>query len=130
MKRLQKKFGWSKRHIWGLAIFLFVGVLQTFIANEDYTICFNKELNSTGVQECQKGLPPLIPYSYNTLDKENRSVGPFHKQQVSSLYYRHWLGTDEIGRDVLAGLLAGSAVALKIGLLSVLLALLIGIIFG
>ncbi len=130
MKSLFKKYGLSQGHLWGLGLFIFFGLAHSFIANEDYIICFEKELNAAGVSECQSGIPALIPYSHSTLDKDNRSVGPFDEQKVSSLYYRHWLGTDVIGRDVLAGLLAGSAIALKIGLFSVLLSLILGSLLG
>jgi len=130
MKSLLKKYGLSSGHLWGLGIFLFFGLSHSFIANENYLICLDKELNAAGISECRSGIPALIPYSHSTLDKDNRSVGPFDEQKVRSLYYRHWLGTDVIGRDVLAGLLAGTAIALKIGLFSVLLSVLIGIFLG
>jgi len=42
----------------------------------------------------------------------------------------HWFGTDPIGRDVLARVLAGGAVSLQIGFYSVLASLLIGVAFG
>lgn len=43
---------------------------------------------------------------------------------------RHWLGTDTLGRDVLAGMIRGCRVSLLIGLGSMLLALLIGVLLG
>lgn len=74
---------------------------------------------------------PLIPYSAKTMDVMNASYkGPFEKQNIRSLRYRHWLGTDKIGRDVLAGLVNGCRVVIKIilivGIISGLLSLLIG----
>jgi peptide/nickel transport system permease protein len=42
----------------------------------------------------------------------------------------HLLGTDGIGRDVLAGLISGSRIALTIGFLSMSIALSLGIFFG
>lgn len=72
-----------------------------------------------------------IPYSPGNLDLLNaQSVGPFDKQQVNSFFYRHWLGTDELGRDVFSGLIHGSRVALFVGLLSILIALIIGVLLG
>ena len=58
------------------------------------------------------------------------AIGPFEPQSVESTYYRHWLGTDELGRDVLAQLIHGSRTALVVGLFSVLLSALIGIGLG
>ena len=80
--------------------------------------------------QCDSGIKAIIPYSAHTIDINNRNVGPFDNQNVSSLRYRHWLGTDAIGRDVLAGLIWGSNIAFKVGLLSTLLALFIGFIAG
>lgn len=42
----------------------------------------------------------------------------------------HWLGTDQIGRDVLAGLIKGCEVSLSIGISSVLISLIIGLPLG
>jgi len=42
----------------------------------------------------------------------------------------HLLGTDAIGRDVLAGMIHGSRIALSIGFLSMSVAILIGVILG
>ncbi|MBS1151123.1 MAG: Dipeptide transport system permease protein DppC [Myxococcaceae bacterium] len=42
----------------------------------------------------------------------------------------HWLGTDELGRDVLARLIHGARVSLTVGLLSVALCVAIGLLLG
>jgi len=44
--------------------------------------------------------------------------------------FSHLFGTDPIGRDVLARVLAGGAVSLQIGFYSVLASLMIGVVFG
>ena len=74
---------------------------------------------------------PLVPYSANTLDLKNASYkGPFEKQRVQSIRYRHWLGTDKIGRDVLAGLLNGCRVIIKIMLIVGFVAGVLGLLIG
>jgi peptide/nickel transport system permease protein len=42
----------------------------------------------------------------------------------------HWLGTDRLGRDVLAGLIHGTRYALTIGLVSVGISLVVGVLLG
>jgi peptide/nickel transport system permease protein len=49
---------------------------------------------------------------------------------VRSGSHWHWLGTDGNGRDVLARLLWGARVVLEIGLVSEIIALVIGVIYG
>ena len=76
-------------------------------------------------------LPPLIPYAYFTQDSKNADfVSPLSQQDVSSLYYRHWVGTDLLGRDVLAGLIAGTRTALSVGIGGMGIALIIGLLLG
>jgi peptide/nickel transport system permease protein len=42
----------------------------------------------------------------------------------------HWLGTDELGRDQLSRIIYGSRIAIVVGLTSIVLALLLGVILG
>ena len=97
-----------------MAIFL-VALLSNFLANDPQKSFF----------------PPLIPYSAKKLDAANSPFfSPFSTQNIPSVYQRHWLGTDELGRDVTAGLIAGTQTALLIGVGGVLLALFIGLPIG
>jgi len=80
-----------------------------------------------------------IPYSPGKSDKYNRSSSPNSKQfyqnkegellEVSSRF-RHHLGTDLIGADLTSGLIHGTRIALKVGLVSMGIASFIGIILG
>ena len=64
-----------------------------------------------------------IPFSAGTLDKNNANLkAPFKTQ--------HWLGTDMLGRDLLAGLIHGCGTAFWIGIGATLLATILGIFFG
>lgn len=73
---------------------------------------------------------PLIPYSHTTIDLEAGVYQSPLAHQSTGWRFRHWLGTDALGRDVLAGMIRGCRVSLWIGLGSMLLALLIGIPLG
>ncbi|MEX1187920.1 MAG: ABC transporter permease [Bacteroidia bacterium] len=82
----------------------------------------------------------LIPWNNEKPDVYNRDfVGPFDEQkikaangnmQVSPVRFRHYLGTDRLGRDLTAMLIHGSRISLKIGLLSAFIASLIGLLLG
>lgn len=67
---------------------------------------------------------PIVPYAPSTTDKNLLSLA----QRAPSA--THWLGTDDIGRDVLAGIIHGSRYALSIGFVAMGIALVIGIVLG
>lgn len=71
-----------------------------------------------------------VAYSHYTVDLDaGRLLSPF-EMKSSNVSFRHWLGTDLIGRDVLAGMIRGCRISLLIGVGSMLIALLIGVPLG
>jgi peptide/nickel transport system permease protein len=71
-----------------------------------------------------------VPFSHQTIDlMADAYLSPLGNQSGEKRF-RHWLGTDVLGRDVLAGMIRGCRVSLLIGLGSMLLALMIGIPVG
>ena len=64
---------------------------------------------------------PLVPYLPTSLDYRAR----FHSPRPG-----HWLGTDQIGRDVLSGMIHGTRIALAVGLISMGIAIIIGVFLG
>lgn len=73
---------------------------------------------------------PPVPYAAGASDLANGGYkSPFAVQKTGGRA-RHYLGTDDLGRDVLAGLINGCRVAVVIGLGAVLISLLIGIPLG
>ena len=80
--------------------------------------------------ETDWALWPVVPYSAGASDLKNSNFkSPFEVQNTGPRA-RHYLGTDKLGRDVLAGLIAGSRVAIFVGIGSLLLSLLIGVPLG
>ena len=73
------------------------------------------------IDRSQAWFPP-IRYSPTRVDLEGESFAP-----PSS---RHWLGTDQLGRDVASGMLHGSRVSLTIGIVVVSIQLTIGVFLG
>jgi peptide/nickel transport system permease protein len=64
---------------------------------------------------------PPIPYRPNQIDLTN----PFAPPSAE-----HWLGTDRLGRDVMAGIVHGARISLSIGFVAVGIALVIGVLLG
>lgn len=72
-----------------------------------------------------------VPYGPGYLDLGNsRYRSPLATQNLPHWRYRHWLGTDALGRDVLAALIHGTRSALLVGLLGTVIALLLGLLLG
>jgi len=65
--------------------------------------------------------PALSPWNPDKPDTKRILEGPSA---------HHWLGTDQIGRDVLSRLLYGSRISLAVGFVSMGIAVLIGILLG
>jgi len=78
-----------------------------------------KELDNQGKLESVVWAP--VPYGPREIDLANVYTSPEGD---------HYLGTDGIGRDLLAGLIHGSRVSLSVGFIAAGIALLIGIVLG
>ncbi len=67
-------------------------------------------------------LGPLVsPYGYEQQELNNTFAAPS---------WSHWLGTDQLGRDLLVRLLYGGRVSLGVGLCATFVALTIGVAYG
>jgi oligopeptide transport system permease protein len=65
--------------------------------------------------------PNLTGFSY---EQQNLALGPAPPDHT------HWLGTDPLGRDLLARLLYGGGISLTVGLCATAVSLTIGVIYG
>lgn len=65
--------------------------------------------------------PVAAPYEYEEQDLFNTLAGPSRE---------HWLGTDNLGRDMLSRLIYGGRNSLTLGLISVALAAALGVVLG
>ena len=65
--------------------------------------------------------PWLAPYDPLDVDVHNR---------LSSPSAAHWLGTDQLGRDILSRVLFGGQVALKVSLVAISVSMAIGLVLG
>jgi peptide/nickel transport system permease protein len=74
---------------------------------------------------------PPVRYLPGDIDQFNmQAVGPFEQQMLEAPGFRHYLGTDELGRDLMAGLIHGSRISLSIGVIAAGISALIGIFMG
>lgn len=107
-------------------------VFQEWVANLGITQTKNYNvLDWAQCSDCQAVIRTAIPYSSKTIDSKNSNFkSPFDTQDISSWRYRHWLGTDQLGQDVLAGIITGTNTAFIIGIGATILAILIGTFFG
>ncbi len=94
--------------------------------------------------------PMVLPYTYEEQDFERISNPPFTSDlqkfaeekftqlipedyvQFAGYYWntKHFLGTDDLGRDMLVRLLFGARVSLAVGFLAAIVSLIIGVLFG
>jgi peptide/nickel transport system permease protein len=70
---------------------------------------------------------PQNPYDLTQIDVMDSKLGPGEKSMAGKTY---WLGTDDQGRDMLSGIFYGLRISLGVGVLSTILALSLGIVFG
>jgi peptide/nickel transport system permease protein len=67
--------------------------------------------------------PIIFPFDAAAVGQSSRDI-------FSAPSMQHWLGTDEIGRDVFRSLLEGARVSLIVGLLATLISIVIGSVIG
>lgn len=155
---VKRQFRKNRMAVWSLRILYvlaFIAITADFIANEKPIYCkldgethfpvlrsylIGLGLDSWEARFFQYGwhehdyesvIWPLIPYSAGTMDRKNNNfVSPLETQDVPSWRFRHWLGTDQLGRDIAAGMVSGTRTAMIVGMVSMSIATLIGVFFG
>jgi peptide/nickel transport system permease protein len=82
--------------------------------------------------------PELLNVNYKRLEGASAVFPPIPYRQTNVDLFapleppsaRHWLGTDRLGRDVMAGMIHGSRISLSIGFVAVGIAVVIGVVLG
>ena len=64
--------------------------------------------------------PVIAPYDPNEMI-ESQTVAPS---------WKHWFGTDDLGRDLLSRSLYGARISMTVGLVAVIIAIIIGVLLG
>lgn len=156
--RIWQRFRQKKVALWSLRslyVLLFVAIFSDFLANEKPIVCkidgnwyfpvFRQYAVALGLagwenrfvttewkdQPYQWAIFPPVPYAATTQDILNRGmVGPLDQQRIKSWRWRHWMGTDNLGRDVAAGVISGTRTAMLVGIVAMSIATILGILFG
>jgi len=98
---------------------------------EDYLSWFysDHQQHLTDYTHCTRVIMPLIPFHSTSIDPASSGYSAPLKKS-STVGATHWLGTDALGRDVLAGLIHGARFVWILGLLSTIIAAIPGIGLG
>ncbi|MFZ0033827.1 MAG: ABC transporter permease [Sedimentisphaerales bacterium] len=109
---------WRQISVCTVILFLGIILLQIFIPRKldatDY-----KAMLASG--KATDGIFSIVPYGYGRTDIKVSQKPPSKE---------HWLGTDDVGSDVLCRLIHGTRVSLSVGFVAVGISSVIGIIFG
>lgn len=156
-RSVRKRFWQNPLSAWAARILLLlagIALFADFIANEEplyfqrdgqhYFPVLEQYLEALGLDDKEIAISeekgnyervvfPLIPFGPRQRDVANSNFTPPNTAQDA--YYTdyphvHYLGTDELGRDVAAGLVHGTRKALLIGVLAMFLATAIGLVVG
>jgi peptide/nickel transport system permease protein len=155
---VKRQFRKNRVAVWSLYFFIFLLLLALsadFLANEKPYYCvyngqtyfplFRSLAVDLGLAKWQPELAEAdwvnmqyesavfapVTYSPTTIDIVNSPFkGPFADQEIKPGRRKHILGTDQIGRDVCAGMIHGTRIALEVGVLSMAISSLIGIFLG
>ncbi len=143
----------AKGSAWFIGLLLFFSIFGDFIANDKplyakvegktYYPIFNSYAHALGLSDIKhpdlgsdwhdltfdKSLWPIIPFSGSTLDLQNTYKSPFTATKKNNRF-RHLLGTGVLGKDVAAGIIEGTRIALVVGLIAIFFAALIGLWVG
>ncbi len=120
-----------------LLAFMLTALLAPFLANDKPIICKDEngvKFPAVSGQNCDDPaytFYPPVRYHYSSIDLQNAAfVSPSAKQKLLSGQQKHYLGTDRVGRDVAAGMIHASRIAMITGTGSMIIALLIGLLIG
>ena len=109
---------WREIAVCAVTLFLGIILLQVFVPRKLDATDYKTMLASGKVADA---IFPIVPYGYGRTDIKV-SQRPPNKE--------HWLGTDDVGSDVLCRLIHGTRVSLSVGFVAVGIASIIGIIVG
>lgn len=155
---VKRQFRKNKRALFSayfVGFMAFIAIFADFLANDKPIACkykgavyfpiiksygvsfgiskWNEELKNVNWTDLEYDwvVRALIPYSPTTIDLFNSQyASPFDHQSIKSIRWKHWLGTESLGRDILSCLIHGTRIAFTVGIFSMLIASFLGITLG
>jgi peptide/nickel transport system permease protein len=151
---VRRQFGKNKRALFAMYIVCFLAIIAIFAdflasdkpivmkyENSWYTPIFKQYAVDLGIGKWSSNLLnpdwknlqtdfavwPLIPYAPSNINIEETFISPFDEQKKGE---QHWFGTDNVGRDVAAGMIHGTRIAFMVGMVSMGIAFVIGVFLG
>ncbi|MCI0651590.1 MAG: ABC transporter permease [Planctomycetes bacterium] len=158
-RQVLRRFTRSRMGITGLAvtlIFISIGLLAPALANENPLVCkYDGKIYAPAIKDLLHANLPyvgkmLFPHSapfhlvtFNFKKRMNSERGDWvlwtpvphgelktSEHNLAAPSRSHWLGTDEVGRDVLARMIHGARVSMMVGFISVGISTTIGLLLG
>lgn len=156
-QKVRQQYAKSKRALFAAYIVLFLGfiaIFADFLANDkpiimkyqdswyspvlkEYAVDFGIGKWSTNLANVEwKQLDTdfaiwaPIRYLPSNQDRPIPYASPFSTKSKKAAKGRHWLGTANLGRDVAASMVHGTRIAFSVGLISMSIAFVIGVLLG
>jgi len=138
--------------LWFVIVMILIAIFSPLLATNQPVVCKYQnnwyfpaivevfQFRGSGPHWITKSKPFNLPQfdAKDQLDENNFAIWPlipYHEFEQTLNYHappsaNHWLGTDELGRDVAARMIHGVSVSVKVGFVSMGIAALIGIAVG
>jgi len=142
-KELWKNSSRFKWAIYSLGFLFLIAITKNLVSNDRPLLCKTQDKwmipvlasNASGIDWYSNSYSfaiwPVVPFRASTIDLRNSGFQPpGSKANIGKKQSTHLLGTDGLGRDVLAALINGTSIALIISLGVVAISLIIGLLLG
>ncbi len=137
LEKMQKRLQIPQQTLIVWSILLGIALFAPLLSHNKPIVCRSEEgwsfpifdrLDHIHEGQCRVLLRPLLPFHPSELDTRIRNPAPPGTRSADGRM--HYLGTDEYGRDVAAGLIYGTRLSVSIALLSMGIAALLGMVIG
>lgn len=124
---------------WPVLVFLLLAIGAPLLSNNKPLVVKDKigwsfpvfsEKTLSKPEEIEFKIPAPIPYLPSDINLDETGLPPLSRNENSTFNETHWLGTDAIGRDVLANIIHGFRTSISIAALAIFIAMILGLGIG